>query len=715
MKHWTEFESDFKNTNREYFKKRGNDTLFSDEVLTFDIETSSMYYIDGAWHSFDYSKEPDFYSGRAKAGTCYIWMFGFRDNVYYGRYILEFKEVLEILHRIDAVNYIIYIHNLSFEFYWLLDVIGNYKIVEMVARSPLKPITFKIEELNIYFRCSYMLTNLSLENAGKKFTEIRKASGDLDYIPLRGSATYLTQEELYYCEMDIRVLSGVIWHYKKLYGSIAQIPLTATGEVRKELNKRVDYNYHREMWSRIPDATTYLMLMKAFWGGITHPNILNALIKWKVGDNCDELHHKDETSAYPCMMLLYKYPRGKFFQIDPEDADTYKGDYALLYHVKLKGLRSRYYNHYIPISKIMEYDGRLVADNGRLVKCSGTVEMMLTDIDLEIIEDAYDMDEEWIITCLASRLEYLDSRVLDFILTLYEDKTKLKGIESQKVFYDRQKALLNSLFGCSCTNALKAGVEYNQSDESWTRPDLTEDYVREKVKEMKDSFSLLFFYGVGVWVTAYNRRALWRCIIGKPLPDDHPDFFYDESMDADVIYYDTDSIFHKGDHDRVFDSYNKWLIEAMHNAADECGMDFERYHPKDIKGIEHMLGVYDSEDNDITELKALGAKKYCTREGKDQSLHMTVAGVRKGAVTALQDDLDNFRNDMQFSYNISKKLTHFYQNDQEPIRFIDLHGEVQTADNRHAIILQPTTYKLGVTEYYEALHNIYEFGEVLEW
>lgn len=714
MKHYTEFENDFRNMQRStYLKQKKGE--FSNDIFTFDIETTSMFYMDGAWHSFDYSVPCDDYLPVPKAGCCYIWMFGCNDTVYYGRYLDEFKEVLNAMHKISAVQYTIYIHNLSFEMQWLLNIFNEWTIENMVARSPLKPISFKIKELDITFRCSYMLTNLSLSDAAKKFTNVRKASGDLDYHPLRGSKTWLTKQELYYCEMDIITLYYIILYFRDRYNYISDIPLTSTSIVRKSLNKRLDYFYHKKMWQMIPPPIMLLILMEAFQGGYTHANILNALKTWKVGENCDELNHEDETSAYPTMMF-YQVPSEPFWSFDPNiyDIGEFKKSHYFIFHVKFTNLRSKYYNNYIAKSKIVWNDEELTVDNGRLVSTKGTIEMFITSIDLEIIEDAYYIEHTEYVHIWASKKGYFDKRILEYVLELYGNKTKLKNYKAdnpddQEYFdklYMNSKSEINGIYGMSVTKIISS-IVYNQDMNQWSVPDMTIENLSSAIEQKKHSFSVMMFYGAGIFITALNRRALWSCIIGKPTKD-----YYDKTMDRDSLYADTDSIFYKGAHKMVFEKYNEKIIADLKQSALDNGLDFELFHPKDVNGVEHMLGVWDDETNNITEFRTLGAKKYVTREGKDQTLHMTVSGLRKAAVSNLHDDINNFDDGLVFNYNQSRKLTHFYYDDQAPITFNDLHGEVQHCTNQHSIVLQPTTYTLGYKPIYERLHELFEFGDV---
>lgn len=104
-------------------------------------------------------------------------------------------------------------------------------------------------------------------------------------------------------------------------------------------------------------------------------------------------------------------------------------------------------------------------------------------------------------------------------------------------------------------------------------------------------------------------------------------------------------------------------------------------------------------------------KKYCYED--DEGLHLTVAGVNKKAgVTALNGDINNFKRGFTFDYYHSGKLTHVYMHDQPEIDFIDYLGKPQHSDQKHGVVLQPTTYTLGLTDSYEAIIRKFQDMEV---
>ena len=250
--------------------------FYDDNIFTFDIETISLFKIDGEYRPYLNTLTQSFYRDTEKACVPYIWQFGVNDTVYYGREFKDFERVLKLMSD-SRVTRFIYVHNLSYEMQFLLDIIesNNWHITDMCARNVRKPIQFTIKELNITFRCSYMLTNLSLEKSAEKYTNVKKAVNDLDYNICHSPLSVMTERELYYCEMDCVTLYHIINDYfMNEYGHIANIPLTQTGEVRRALLKEVDFNYLRRQWQLVPPEYIYMALVQAFMGGITHSNIL---------------------------------------------------------------------------------------------------------------------------------------------------------------------------------------------------------------------------------------------------------------------------------------------------------------------------------------------------------------------------------------------------------------------------------------------------------
>ena len=666
----------FKKPKSNTYKYRGKS--YDDNIYTFDIETISLFEIDGEFKPFDYNLPAEYYTKHDKVSCCYIWMFGCNDKVYYGRDLQDFGKILEAIGGTSKRVYL-YIHNLSYEMQWLFNIFVayNWHISNICARQVRKPIDFIIEELNIEFRCSYMLTNLSLEKSAEKYTDVKKAVGDLDYNVAYSPLSKLPEKALYYCEMDIITLYKIILYFRTKYKHIKSIPLTQTGEVRYSFRKEVGYWYIKEQQQKVPPAYIYELLMIAFAGGITHGNILYLNM---IMEDCWSF---DFCSSYPWTLVSEDFPTTPFRKINIKQVEKMKDTHCILYRVKLSNIRSKLYNHYIAFYKMINVIGDPVIDNGRLSSLNGSCEMVITDIDLEMIELSYTFDIEYI-DIFASRKAKLDPKVIMFILQRYKDKTTLKGIEEQQDYYMKMKQELNSIFGMSCTNPLKTGINVD-NEGNWSSEDYNHEFVIKKLEDMKKSYSTLFFpMAVGCWCTAYARRNLWKYGV---VPLDH-----------DVIYYDTDSV--KGKGDKVYsvvEKYNNMVLQKIDEIAKEYNIDISYFKPKDNKGVEHPIGVFEDETatGRMQKLKTLGAKKYfyVDHEGKN---HITVSGVSKGASRYM--DIDDFKVGYKLSYEATNSLIHFYNNEQQPFGYTDIDGNYYRCNQKFSIILQPTNYTLGVTD-----------------
>ena len=97
---------------------------------------------------------------------------------------------------------ICFCHNLAFEFQFLCGYFELKKVFARSARHPIYAVFHDIE--NITFRCSYILTRLSLDNWGKKlgFEKLHT----LDYNVIRTPKTKLTKKELEYGKRDVLVV-----------------------------------------------------------------------------------------------------------------------------------------------------------------------------------------------------------------------------------------------------------------------------------------------------------------------------------------------------------------------------------------------------------------------------------------------------------------------------------------------------------------------------
>lgn len=649
-------------------------------IYTLDIETTSLFEMeDGSYQIFDRSKKPDYYKGRMKLALPYIWMFGVNDTVYYGRDFRDLIYVFQQIRREDLME-IIWIHNLGFEFQFLRDIFEGMTVSKMIALAVRHPIAFNVDELNLQFRCTFKLTGMHLAKAAETYTDARKKTGDLDYNQIRTPRTPLTETEMGYCEYDIITLYKVVLYFKKKYKQLRWIPYTSTGEIRKAYKKRT--TYHHRLWCArmCPDDLLYLKLIKAFQGGITHGNILYLC------QIIQDVLSFDIASSYPYVMLTGKVPMGKFRPITPERALKLNRDtWAILFHVRFHGITSLKLNKYILNSKVQN-PVNLRADNGRLVSAD-SIEMYLTDVDFDIInQDAYQIEKVEVLEAYCATKNYLPIPLQEYIISLFKAKTELRGIPEKAEDYRIAKTHINGLYGCSVTNILKSGCTFTK--DMWEAPDLTLEYVHDKLEQVRTSKKQTFIYPWGVWITANARKRLWKVI---------------SELDDLVIYYDTDSIkcFEDPRVHITMERENQIVMHELQEMCTERGFNLDDCMPTQPNGKKCIIGIWDFEEK-YKEFKTLGAKRYAYRS-QDDSIHVTVSGVsKKNGYKALHGDLRKFRKNLIFDYDTADKLNSVYNDNQPAVIIRDKDGRVWKNVQKHGLALMPSTYDMTVQPELEA-------------
>lgn len=617
---------------------RGKLPLYCNSIMVLDIEVTSAWLDGDKVIGYTKGKSAEYWNDLEPLALPYIWQFSCDGVVYYGREWSDFLNVLNDIPQLMECE--IWVHNLSYEFMFLSNFL-TWK--EVFARNKHKPIkAISNEYPNITFRCSYMLTRLSLATWGEQLG-VLKMVGDLDYEPIRTPFTELTDKEMGYCEQDCLVVEAGIKYYMSKYGKQRDIPLTQTGTVRQEAKKRLFKNrrYGNFIKKLIPrNANEYHRLQRIFAGGYSHANY------WYSGLTVRGIiEHYDFASSYPTVMVCEKYPMAPWVYTGKHkmpDDERFK-DFAYIAFVRISQLTCNSFNTYIQRSKCyIERDPDPAStfnieaiDNGRVRKAY-YLETWITEQDWLTIKNNYSWKELEVVKLYESRKDYLPRRLVEYILELYSNKTELKGVEGKEELYMQSKQYINSIFGMMVTAIVQADVTID--GDIWKVSHLTEDIVNENLASLHDMKSRRYFlsYSWGCWVTAYARRNLWKCI---------------EKVDADVLYCDTDSIFVKGKHD--FTWYNDEVTNKLWIACKEQGLLFSKTRPKTPKGVEKPLGFFECEDR-CTEFRTLGAKRYVERRESDGKLHLTVSGINKDAVAMLEDNIDNFVDGFDFDKDSEK-------------------------------------------------------------
>lgn len=677
-----------------------NLNITSDTIMCLDIEVSS-YWIDGTKIiEWDNTLSDDYYNSIDKGSCVYIWQFGIvteeQDYVFYGREWNEFKEFYNILvsrftKEKEKDRMYIYIHNLSYEFVFLQNL---FKFDEVFARNVRKPMKATVKDTE--FRCSYMLTRLSLDSWGKQLG-IKKLVGDLDYIKIRTPLTKLTEKELAYCEHDILIMLEGLKKYRTKYGSIKKIPLTQTGEVRKvvkDMYKR-EYGYHNFMTKLLPrDLEEYRIAKQIFAGGDTHANIIN--VNEVHGDGTLEggVLSMDETSEYPAVMFRKKYPNSRFTKtIERENFDYEK--YTYIFCLKLTNVSAKGTLTYIAKSRTVSVTNGIY-DNGRIMKADMII-MYCLGQDFQIIQRFYNADIEFISVRKAIN-GYLDHKYANFILQLFKDKSTLKGIEEHTDLYLQQKQFLNSLYGMQVMDPVQPKIKFENN--SWSAEPNTDEDIKNTLDELHEKkYKNYLSYFHGCCVTAWARLDLWTMISR----------IVDAGGSDSIIYYDTDSLklkdYEKYQH--LFEERNAEIIAENKKASDFHNLKDE-WKQKTNDGKTTILGTW-SFDGIALRFKTLGAKKYLAEY--EDGFHITVSGVPKKAVKCIKS-FDDFRDGFKFDANECRKglATYLGEDFKNPVIVMP---DGYVVEQKYGINLRNIGYTLGITEEFENIIDVMkERGEI---
>lgn len=552
---------------------------YADCICCFDIETTRLV---------EYEQS-----------VMYVWQLAIdMHTVLIGRTWEQFKDtLLKLKERLGDLKLVIYDFNLSYEIQFLAGIyhFSDWEVFCTDQRKVLKAVMYKQFE----FRCAFRLTNMSLDAASRRYnkTYFKKSGVEFDYTQRRFADTPLTRKELRYAVNDVLATVEMVYAILKLNDdSLYSVPLTSTGFVRRNV-KQAMYDYHYFLVKNWPDYECYQLLKAAFRGGNTHAN------RYYTGEILSNVKSVDISSSYPSQQVNKDFPispfkKRKTLTLRYLHKCMDQGD-AVIMRVILKDLQLK--NKYEPVPYIsvgkclalhFPDEAGICIDNGRLL-AARLVELAITDIDYRLIERQYSFDME-IVSLYSSHYGKLPDPLRDLNIEYFRRKTELKGVAGQELYYHKNKELLNSIYGMSVQDPVKARILFSDlgyiTDESQSLEDLHAKKANVAYTE----------YQYGIWTTCHAREALQY---GIDLCGDN------------LVYCDTDSCKFLGDID--FSAYNRDRIaECMESGS----------HATDKHGVEHYMGVYE-DDGQYDRFITLGAKKYAYEDSK--GVHITVSGVSK--------------------------------------------------------------------------------------
>lgn len=673
--------------------KNNKGVQFFNVPCSFDIETTSFYCdIDGRVYDYEQSKE---HTGKLeKRAIMYVFTFNLNGFIFIGRTWEEYDALLSHLRRFyglsDKRRLIVYVHNLAFEFQFLSRRYDWQNVFCTDSRKPLHAVTDGIE-----YRCSYLLSGYSLEKTGEHLLKykVNKLAGDLDYKLMRHSKTPLTEQEINYCLNDVKIVASYIQEQIEECGNITKIPLTKTGYVRKFCRAKClrgprghNWNYINLMNElKINSLEEFYALNRAFTGGFTHAN---AEI---TDDILTDVSSYDFTSSYPYVMVSERFPMSQGKQFTPKNINQFEyaiSKYHCIFDIEFTNIfATEIQDNPISSSRCIIKEHPVI-NNGRIVAAARIV-TTITEIDYQVIKMFYSWESIKIGNMWIYGSAYLPTEFVDSILSLYEKKTKLKGVTGQETEYLQSKEMLNSCYGMTVTNPLRDEFTFNGV---WDERELTEEEKLKQLQVYNESRQRFLFYAWGVYVTAYARRNLFTAIY---------------ELKNNYVYSDTDSVkfTDKPRYEKYFETYNAVVRQKLIRACNYHKFDFARCEPSTITGVKKLLGVWDFEGI-YKRFKTLGAKRYIT-ESEDGQISITVSGVNKQtAIPYLLETygkngvFDSFTNYLTIPPEATGKNIHTYIDYPVTGELTDYQGITASYNELSGLHLEPCGYSLSMSILY---------------
>ena len=615
-----------------YISKSGKSkTKYLDTYIALDTETAHNHDMENpiAW--------------------VYQWAFLFNGKMYSGRYVTELvKQLHQIALDCEAggnKRVVCYVHNLSYDITYLHKFLIHEFEQEpkILAIKPHKILTYIIG--GIEFRCSYLLSNMSLDKWSQHLNcTHKKLVGAIDYDKIITPKDTLNDIQWDYQYEDVYTLAECIEKTLEYNNdTIATIPLTSTGYVRRDVRNatKKDKNYRKWFVKTALDVESYKVVKFAFSGGYTHGNRFYCakIIKGNIG-------HYDFKSEYPSVQMLEYFPMGRpqllyKFNIDKplsfELYKTYCNNYCVFGRVFLQNgrLRKEVTAPYIQVSKIVGkyvlFDDRGVynaSDNGRVINFKGWITMCVTELDIYIILSQYEFDN------IVIGDTYISERgnISQVIKSVINDYFTVKEGEQKGYYRDKTKNKLNGIYGMTATDIFRDTWELQNNE--WVNTVLRSDEnIKATLEKYYNSYNSFNNYLHGVYTTAHARHWLIKTMIADIIGYEN------------YIYSDTDSVFFIANEDIIkrIEDYNDKMIALNKKLG---------YGVKNVKGGMSYYGTFEDEKDNIKEFKFLHAK--CYAYVNDSGLHCTIAGVTaKNKVTGITkeqelQDIDNLRTGFTF-------------------------------------------------------------------
>lgn len=670
-----------------------------------------------------------------KSAIVYIWMFGIENTVIYGRTLDDYQVMMSALNNyLKKVKkkLIVYVHNYKYDFQF----IKTYFEWDTVFTKSRREILYS-RWGNIEIRDSLVLAGgASLAFVGRHLKDktYQKLSGNLDYSKLRVPITPLTKQELAYCENDVRVLVQYIREKIVSDGDISKIPYTNTGYVRNYVRNECFRNrgkYMDFMDGLTMTANGYAAMQRTFMGGAVGPNIRRIGVidrKWKPGDGViKNVASFDIKSSYPFVMAAYEFPMSYAHLVPNREAKSYicRNDVCCQCTLEIFNLVPKRGNDYCyPISEskcrrlVGGVTGGGISENGIPLLGSGRVitaqyvMIDITNLDYYTFKKFYEIHDDniRISNMRVFTKGYLPKPIVKSIMTFFNKKTTLDGVEGREAEYMISKNMLNSIYGMMVERVVRD--EFRYINGIMTKEDdvnKAKDNFVKQIDDYNNKWNRFLYYPWGVWVTAWARYRLYDAIA---------------AVGEDFVYCDTDSVkfVNPEKHQEYFNKANQKARDAMEQVPTRVGLTRDYCFPKSPKGSEKCLGVWEHEFT-AAKFKTLGCKRYLV-EFPDGEYKLTVAGTNPDGTLAYlinqhfregKDMFDNFNENLVIPSDYSHRLVAKFIEHERSGWVTDYLGNRYYYRAPTGIHMEPASYSFSIADKTKQAAEILIKGNFIDW
>lgn len=693
--------------------------IYFPEVAAFDIETTRFQ--DMAF--------------------MYIWQFAVgEDLVVFGRTWEEFQEWLLILQDELQLSYdfrlCVFVHDLRYEFGFFRKLL-HINNDDLIARTQRQIIRFTSGCFE--FRDSYSYTEQKLKEIGK---EVGIPKLDYDYDEIRLPSTPLSDEELSYCENDVKILTTYFTReVNAYYKTISRLPLTLTQRVNRVISSQMAAQCTRQqrfqMAARQLDAANdedYQLLnylRVAYFGGF------NFATKRYQGETLQGVFGADIDTSYISQILLHRFPVTKFkkMEIEPftdqDPAGVLKiraiinqygqfANRALLIRVKITGLEAKLPAlAFLPIYP-KNYLGRAPEARRRMktehVASCAFVDTVLTDIDFRLLVQWYKFKKLEVAEIYSSRYMPLPEYVLTAAVQLAAQKKAMKDeLADIKTYrlpkpqetaeYVRVKSMCARIYGVFVKDPIRMQYKFDNESGNVIAAGLAgiDEAELDINGEGRKNFAPTM-YQWGVWVASWARKELLDIVyqIGTYSPIPQPEGFFNKC----VIYCDTDSVYwhsENKDLNKVFmdmiEAYNKKKEEALKRVCSKYGFT-ERYL--------HGIGTFNLEY--YHQFKVLGLKQYAYIQNGAFQYHISglpqpetndfgelIKGKYFEQFETAADKLEAVNDNLSIPAELTGTLKSRYIDSERCCCVSDKYGNCMHIEIPSCIILEPQAFKAKIS------------------